>query len=418
MARVKATLVQIRANESTDRSVNLIRLWKHCEVATAIFVVVSVGASAADYEINFSPYRTYKNCYEEYHEDKNLRWITFGSSLAAILFVLIGAYTKRQWEEYINITDSGFDSQKRKKIHWRTVFEVILLCIFPYFDLRSETFEPYGVNEGFTDICYSLSELLYSIMWLRFYFILKAVSSHSQYVSHVAHRAAIENKVKPGIIFSFKAMFKSNPMAMIVFFIGFPAIIVIGMMMRVYERPLIFLSNQDWVNPITAVWFSYSTMMLGVYGDYFPFSLVGRLVNVVAYLIGTLFFVMIFVNMQNQTYLTKRQHKAFHDISLIPDAANVVKRCIIYNYYRSRHDFKRFRTFHAMKATLAKFKTKRHRLHSMSRQKELDKVELMRSITKSQKLMNRIYTKIGVVQQLIDIKQQFHHTNLTQNKLL
>ena len=102
------------------------------------------------------------------------------------------------------------------------------------------------------------------------------------------------------------------------------------MITRIYERPLIFLSKQDWVNPVTAIWFSYSTMMLGVYGDYYPLSVYGRIVNLVAYIIGTLFFAMIFSNMENQIYLTNKQRKAFNDISLMNEAANIIKSSFKY----------------------------------------------------------------------------------------
>lgn len=400
----KLTLIELRGNKDSDKSLILFDYWRYCEIATVVFVIMSLISATIDYEINFSPYRTYNNCYEEYNENLNLRWITFSTSFASIFFVVLGTYSQYKWEDYLYITDPRCRPFKNERYYLKPIFEILLLLIFPYSGVKSTSFLAYGLKEGWVDICYSISELLFSVMWLRFYFILKVVLSYSDYVSHVAKRFAIENQVKSGFIFAFKCMFNTDPLKMIVFFIGIPAIIVIGMMTRVFERPLIFLSLQDWVNPITAVWFSYSTMMLGVYGDFYPLSTYGRLVNVVAYIIGTLFFVLIFVNMQNQAFLTKRQRRAFNDISLMNDAANVIKYSISYYGSVKNYEISMIPKARLLQEKMRIFKENKIELYNMTRQRELDVVQLRVSMRKCRKIMSRIYSKMEITTRLINAK--------------
>lgn len=402
---VKSTLAEIQNNEKTDRSVNLLKLWRNCEFGTAFFAVISVFISTIDYETNFSPYRDYHNCNLEYRTDQHLRWISLGCSLAAVVFVMASSYAQYQWEDYLLITDETCKFVKTKRFFIKPLLEVAILIVFPYPYMDLEIYEPYGLNTHYIDICYNLVELIYSIMWLRFYFLVKIILDFSPYVGHVARRATIENRVKYGIVFAFKCMFKSNPMFMIIFTIGFPSIIAAGMMTRVYERPLIKLSKQDWENPIIAIWFSYSSMMLGVYGDFYPLSFLGRTTNVVSYLIGTLFFVLIFVNMENQTYLSRKQRKAFNDIELIPSAANLIKASIRYYISSNIGGLSKKKALDELNKRLLKFRYKRKYLLDMPRQRDLDMIVLMRRFRKQKKNMDRIYRKIEEVVHLINKKK-------------
>jgi hypothetical protein len=312
MEHLISTFAGLYTNKNTDKSSKLLEFWRFCNVAVAILVLISLLASTISYETNYENGRRNNDCFEQYSSMLLFQWVTFLASIGGIIFVVLGNYTKSLWEEYLVAVDSRFQPFRVKRKYLKLAFEVLLLAIMPYSGLDFHLSEYYGVNEGFLEVCYGISEVLYSLMWLRFYFILKVFLSHPNYVNRVNERITTQCKVKPGLVFTFKSLFKTQPMVMIIFFIGVPSIIVVGMAFRVFERPWIFISNQDWTNPITAVWFSYSTMMLGIYGNYYPLSTYGRIINVVAYLIGTLFFTLIFVNMENQTYLTRKQRKAFY----------------------------------------------------------------------------------------------------------
>lgn len=405
MSYVKSTLTEIQENSSTDKSVNLLQLWRNCELATAFFSILSVISSLIDYEYNFSYYRDYNNCKQTNSEDSDLRWVTFFSSLSAIICVLIGTYTQYQWEDYLFLTDPSCEYEKTKRFFLRPALEIGLLLVFPYPRINFKIYEPYGINSGYIHICYNYFELVYSFMWLRLYFILKIILDFSPYVGHVARRATLENKVKIGIVFAFKCLFKSHPMMMIVFFIGIPSIVACGMMTRTYERPLIDLSKQDWENPIIAIWFSYSSMMLGVYGDNFPLSILGKTSNVFSYIIGTLFFVLIFVNMENQTYLTRKQRKAFNDISIMTEAADTIKFSIKYLIASKIGGSSRIKAMKEFRKRLTKFSHKRKYLLDMPRHRDLDFVDLMRKIRKMRKNMDRVHNKLGIAVQLINKKR-------------
>jgi hypothetical protein len=402
---VKSTLTEIQENETTDKSVNLLQLWRSSELGAAFFAILSMISATIDYEYNFSPYREYHNCRHGSTEDSDLRWVTCFSSFAGIVFVLLGTYTHYQWEDYILLIDQTSEYKTSKKFLLRPVLEILLFMVFPYPKVNFKVYENHGINEHYIQICYNYSELVYSFMWLRLYFVLKIVLDYSPFVGHVARRATLENRVKNGIAFSFKCLFRSDPMMMIVFFIGIPSIVACGMMTRTYERPLIDLSQQDWENPVIAIWFSYSSMMLGVYGDNYPFSTMGKTTNVFSYIIGTLFFVLIFVNMENQTYLTRKQRKAFNDISITIEAANTIKSSIKFYIASKIGGSSRREALKHFQKNLTQFSHKRKYLLDMPRHRDLDIVDLMRKIRKMRRNMDRVHSKLAVAVQLINKKR-------------
>lgn len=399
------TLGELGKYKNPKNNKGLFDFWRFCEKATAFFVIISLVSSTIDYEINYSPYRDYRNCYEEYKESATLRWLTFASSVCAIIFVVLGAYSEILWEEYLYSIDPRCRPEVQKRKYRRLAFEIILLMIFPYSNINAQINVPYGIRESYIFICFDLFEILYAIMWIRLYFLVKIYLSYSPYVSHVARRVITENKLKPGLAFTFKCMFKTNPMTMIIFFIGIPCILTLGMMSRVFERPLIFLSNQDWVNPITAVWVSYSTMMIGVYGDYFPLSLFGRLTNVACYLVGTVFFVLILANMEKQAFLSKKQRRAFNDISLMKKAADLIKYSMKYYYLANRNSPMKTSIFVKFRQKLVTFKNKRWDLFDKARQSDLDSVKLKKKLRKMRKNIDKIHEKVEIVSKLLETKR-------------
>ena len=146
-------------------------------------------------------------------------------------------------------------------------------------------------------------------------------------------------------------------------------------------------------------------MMIGVYGDYFPLSLFGRLTNVACYLVGTVFFVLILANMEKQAFLSKKQRRAFNDISLMKKAADLIKYSMKYYYLANRNSPMKTSIFVKFRQKLVTFKNKRWDLFDKARQSDLDSVKLKKKLRKMRKNIDKIHEKVGIVSKLLETKR-------------
>ncbi len=94
-------------------------------------------------------------------------------------------------------------------------------------------------------------------------------------------------------MYSLKAFKNDRPYTFICFSLAIP-LIVCGYALRMFERPLIPVSGQDFDNLGNCIWCVLITMTTVGYGDFFPISNLGRIIGILACLWGV-FIVSIFV---------------------------------------------------------------------------------------------------------------------------
>ena len=121
----------------------------------------------------------------------------------------------------------------------------MLLLIQPYPGMHVRVNIPFKYLDESLTTCYTLSELFYCIMFLRLLLLVRAIANYTPYENYVARRYCHRYGVRPNMRFSFKCMMKMYPMPIVVFVIGIPSMIILGCMVRLFERPLIDLTMKE-----------------------------------------------------------------------------------------------------------------------------------------------------------------------------
>ena len=79
------------------------------------------------------------------------------------------------------------------------------------------------------------------------------------------------------------------------FIITIPTFVLLGIFLRIFERPVVFLSDQDFHSLLNSIWCVVISLSGVGYGDYVPFSLFGRLIIIIGIFCGGFIFSMIIV---------------------------------------------------------------------------------------------------------------------------
>lgn len=322
--------------------------WRVAELIASIFSTFGIVSATADYEYGYSDKRTHDNCEEEPKEI--YRWLTLTFTVITIYFLIVRHYLKSKWNNnrISNLAGGGEMKKQVKKKHKSTfnrnlLFEVFLLCIFPYPYLRGGFYitQPLNVWEnGYSNntssICYTFSEVLYVFMYLRLWFLLRALFNFTPYQDDHARYYCSRTGTKANVRFSIRCMMKTHPFLLIYCF-SFPSFFLLGVFLRVFERPFSDVSNQNYASYQNAVWNCAITMSTIGYGDLYPCTIFGRIVAVMCAIMGGFIFSMIVFTFQSLLELGSRQNEAFMTIKQTRAAARVISECLCYNLIKRNH---------------------------------------------------------------------------------
>lgn len=415
LLRQPTTNFMVASRSNNDKlydSEQLFENWRNCELVAAGFSNLSLVFATLDYELYYSTHRTHNNCSIKSDLD-TFRYLIVMSSIVALYFLIMRHYNKSLWKQYLlNIEGSSMVSrtfqadfiqkfQKSARVFKPIFFiEVILLFIQPYPGLDVKVYLPFKFQNTYMSTCYTLSELFYCVMFLRLVLLLRAISNFTPYENYVARRYCHRYNVKPNLRFSFKCMMKMYPMPIVIFVIGIPSMIILGCMVRIFERPLIDLSQKEWDDPLNGIWFMFATMSTIGYGDYIPTSYYGRAIAVFGYVVGGFIFALIMVSVQKEISLTENQTKAFTTVLLTDRAARTIQAFMRYiirkNRYSSDHPKTKSR-FLRLKEKIKLFKMKKEELEELHTQNDYEIIQLKKNVKNIREEISEVYRKINVL---------------------
>ena len=396
-------------------SEQLFENWRSCELVSAGFAVLSLVFATLDYELYYSEDRTHTNCAVK-DDLETFRFLILMCSLVAVFFLVMRHFVKSTWKEYLfvmegtnisNIAQAAevMKQRKQKSQFMRPIlfFEIILLLIQPYPGMHVKVQLPFRYQNNYMTTCYNLSELFYCIMFLRLLLLVRAIANYTPYENYVARRYCHRYQVSPNMRFSFKCMMKMYPMPIVVFVIGIPCMIILGCMVRIFERPLIDLTDKEWDDPLNGIWFMFATMSTVGYGDYIPISYLGRTVAVFGYIAGGFIFALIMVSVQKEISLSENQTKAFTTVLLTDRAARTIQIAMKYNLRRIKlgenHASTR-RGFMKLTNSIKMFKMKKEELDGLRTQNDHEVVQLKRSVKGIRDELSMVYKKINLLAEL------------------
>lgn len=331
----------------SKQSRKLYMQWRVAELIASIFSTFGIVSATADYEYGYSSDRQHDNCKEEPKEI--YRWLTLTFTLITIYFLIVRHYLKSKWNNNrISHLAGGevkrLGKKKRKTtLNRNLAFEVGLLCVFPYPYIRGGFFitQPLvGAENGYSNntvsVCYNFSEILYVFMYVRLWFLLRALFNFTPYQDDHARYYCSRTGTKANVRFSIRCMMKTHPFLLIYCF-SFPSFFLLGIFLRVFERPFSDQSKQNYASYQNAVWNCAITMSTIGYGDLFPSTIFGRIVAVMCAIMGGFIFSMIVFTFQSLLELGSRQSEAFLTIKQTRAAARVVSECLCYNLIKRTH---------------------------------------------------------------------------------
>jgi len=243
-------------------------------------------------------------------------------------------------------------------------------------------------------ICIPYSSFLSSLTFIRFYFILKLFKHMTKWTSTSSEHVCDKYVCKADTKFAFKAFQKENPFfILLVIFVS--TCVCFGLCLRTYELywweyKKDFPRYQDWEYILNSMWCIFVSMTSVGYGDYFAKTLAGRLVTIIACIIGNYFVSMMMVFMTQKSGLNENEKKAY----------NLISRLNLRNEIREQHAKIVFNT---LKMALSKKKKTEGKI-----------TEKTFHIENSYQKRN-IFTLIEIIKNKIKIIQTFECISLKEN---
>lgn len=353
--------------------------WRSYDLTSSIFALMGLLTGTLDYELNYSTSRSVDNCSKSGIETENFRYGTLVLSLVAMVLLCFRHHFKLKW--IMNLAKIEGISEKEYKIKHKSMlfkrkikifFEFLLLSIFPYPGLNADVSIPLRYNHETILTCYKLTEILYCIMFLRFYLLLRAIISYSVYQSDIARILCQKIGVESGFFFIIKCLIVSRPVLMIAI-IGMSSMIITAACCRIFERVLDDYTGSNFGNPFNAIWFIFETIGTLGYGEFIPITYFARVVAVIAWLVGSIVLGLTISSLQSNTELTKKERDAYEKIVNHHAAVDVLK-CMV-RYHRiikkfGKNNSKAQRRHVEIKKSAENFKNIRMNIHKKTKDKK------------------------------------------------
>lgn len=346
MAEKRFSLVILEAInlKNTGLTRKLFLQWRFAEIFTAIFSFSGILSATADYEFGFSPERTHENC--KMNTIEVHRYMTTIFTLIAMFFLILRHKLKSRWRNKrpVEYYSKYFKSTLFKSfISKRLLLELFILAIFPYphfsQDFRFMQSTIWEKNEDISYkivLCYNWTEFMYIFMYMRLFFIIRAVFNFTPYQDDHARYYCSKFKSRSNFRFSIRCMMKTHPF-LIIYGGSCFSFVTLGIFLRVFERPFTDVSGINYESFQNSIWNSAVTMSTLGYGDLYPTTLFGRAVGVVCALWGAFVFSMIVFTFQSLLQLDHQQKLAFSSIKQTRGAAHVIVASLLYSVTKKKY---------------------------------------------------------------------------------
>ena len=323
-------------------------LIKYIDVLIAICVAANIFFSLIENELFYSETKKFlKNYFQnlknkeitrEVYKKCELRKITKEEdfmrkiNLLIVIGILILNFfhyylTLYQWEEEGLISD---DDGIFTTGLWKYFFlETFILGIF----------DPPGLNYFFTGttqkniFAFSLGGLICIETIFKSYVIFRVYSYFSLYMTESANSICHNSDANGGVHFALKCELKNRPFTML-FFIFTCFIIGFGFSIRTFEYFLVpkgfiygnfEINDQDHLKDlINSIWLTIITMTTVGYGDFYPGENYGRLIVILAYLVGALLVSMTVVSLAIISEFSERENRAYSIIKKLKADSNAL----------------------------------------------------------------------------------------------
>lgn len=274
----------------------------------------------------------------------------------------------------------------------------------PYPHLEVNIYIPLRYDFKTDFVCYNLNEVLYCIMFTRLYFLYRAIFNYTPYENSLARKFCLKNDTKANVRFSFKCLVIQHPIIVVIFVILIPFLLILGIIVRVFERPITELTKKMYENPLNSIWAMFQSMSgLGL-GDAPPSTYAGKVIFVFGYWIGAILFALIIIYLQKQVEFTGSQTRAFRSIYKTKPAALCIQAAM--SYFLTKSDKGRYHSYTATKYDMLRtrifqFKEHKFRLCEMNTSRDVNILELKDSVNKLNDEMGKMESAFAKLSQVV-----------------
>ena len=297
--------------------------WRLCEVISALFAFAGWVTATLDYEFRYSHLRNEDNCMQ-LQVGSTLRWLDLMLSISALLFLVLRHRAKYMWNSH----KTGKHTRFRALI--RLLLESILLCFFPYPYVEGKVYiherhlSAFSSTFRLKDVCYTGSEMLYTLMFIRFFFVFRAIVNMSVFMDGHAKRLCRQYGVKANMRFTLRSFSNSQPLFLLIVLMIPPALLA-SQVIRLFERPYVTYCQKDFSAYTNSVYFTFVAMTTIAYGDFFPCTELGRVTSILIEVWGMGLFSMMIYIIDRTIRANRQQDRAFRALYRTRMAARLIE---------------------------------------------------------------------------------------------
>ena len=270
---------------------------------------------------------------------EGLRIITSLSTLIIIILVYFHYRVKRLFLIFKH--EIPFNSLLfSKNLIFPMVVEIIVLIIHtpPFFN---DVYINYKITGNHEETIHVYLDLFISAFILsRVYLLFKYYANYSKWGGVFASMVCSECNAKGGFIFTYKAGIKEHSFLSVFIFIIF-TILIFGYAVRNCEISFVrYVPSQyfqDWTKVTSGFWFMTTNTLLVGYGDYYPTTVLGRLISFVTCIWGIILEGILIKAIVGLIKMDKKEEIAYNEVEKYLEERNYKKMALklIYTTYNT-----------------------------------------------------------------------------------
>jgi potassium intermediate/small conductance calcium-activated channel subfamily N protein 2 len=303
------------------------------ELILCLFVILSIGSGLIYYETRISlDKEIYNKSIQKTVINISLSFVSIGVLLFIISLIpkYIHQYKLYLSARYISIKE-GFCS---KNFVISFIFEFVLALIHPnllFKDYYCTTAKSWNIAK----VRYNINDFLLVIMIIRLFYLIKVAILSTNYYSARADRICKMMGMRLNLFFTLKCVlikYTSYALVLTTLTVCFG----LAYMMKIIEGPVLPAIN-SYLDYGNCFWNVFVTMTTVGYGDYYPRSMLGRLVCFVTALCGNILVAMNINFLQSKTEISSDEERALNFIQRMEEREQM--QSIAAAYFRANFTY-------------------------------------------------------------------------------